>query len=47
MKAYEQLWQYFAEFFLEREIFQTEVVENIETHFMFSNPPPPENRGVY
>jgi hypothetical protein len=27
------LWQYLAEFFLEQEIFQTKVVEKIETTF--------------
>jgi hypothetical protein len=33
MKAYGQLCQYFAEFFLEREMFQTKALENIKTHF--------------
>ena len=48
MKTYVHLWQFFAEFFLEREIFQAKVVEKIKTHmlcpiaFFFS-----ENRGVY
>ena len=36
MKAYGQFCQYFAEFFLEPAMFQTKVLENIKTHFMFS-----------
>jgi hypothetical protein len=35
MKTYVHL--YVAEFFLEWEMFQTEVVEEMKTHFMFSN----------
>jgi hypothetical protein len=37
MKSYVHLWYYFAEFFLECKIFETEFVEKIKTHFMFSN----------
>ena len=39
------LW-HFTEFFLEWEIFQTNVVEKIKTHFIFNNFFP-ENRAVY
>jgi hypothetical protein len=46
MKTVVHLWQYLAQFFLEWEMFQTKVVENIKTHFMFSNSLP-ENRAVY
>jgi len=35
MKTYVHL--YLAEFFLEREIFQTEVLEKNKTHFMSNN----------
>jgi hypothetical protein len=28
-------------------MFQTNVVQEIKTHFVFSKPPPPENRAVY
>jgi hypothetical protein len=31
------LWQYVAEFLLEWEMFQTEVVEKIKIHFMFNH----------
>jgi hypothetical protein len=38
MKTYVHLWSYLAEFFLEWEMLQTKVVEQIKnTHFMFSN----------
>ena len=37
MKTYVHLWQYLVEFFLEWAMFQTNVVENIKTHFMFSD----------
>jgi len=38
MKTYVHLWWYLAEFFVEWEMFQTEVVgENQNTHFMFGN----------
>jgi hypothetical protein len=36
MNTYVHLW-YLAEYFLEWEILQTEVVEKIETHFMYNN----------
>jgi hypothetical protein len=35
MKTYVHLWYYLAEFFLEWEMFQTEVVERIKTHILF------------
>jgi hypothetical protein len=35
MKPYACLW-YLTEFFLEWEMFQTKVVEKINTHFVFS-----------
>jgi hypothetical protein len=34
-------WRYLAEFFLEREMFQTKVVENIKTHVLCWITPPP------
>jgi hypothetical protein len=37
MKTYVRLQQYPAEFFLEWEMCQTNVVEKIKAHFMFSN----------
>ena len=37
MKTYVHLWSYVAQFFLEWEIFQTEVVEKIQTHILSSN----------
>jgi hypothetical protein len=37
MKTYVHLLQYLAELFLEWEIFQLEVVEEIKTHFMLNN----------
>jgi len=36
MKTYVYLGQYLAQLFLEWEMFQTEVLENIKTHFAFS-----------
>jgi hypothetical protein len=47
MKTCVNLWKYLIEFFLELEMFQTNVVEKIKTqtfyvHFCFS-----ENRAVY
>jgi hypothetical protein len=45
MKTYVQLW-YLGEFFLEREMFQTNVVEKIKTHFTF-NIFFPVSRAVY
>jgi len=40
---------YLPQSFLEWEMFQTKVVDKINTHFMFNNipPPPPQNRAVY
>jgi len=37
MKMFVRLWQYLAQLFVERKIFQTNVVENIKTYFMFHN----------
>jgi hypothetical protein len=37
VKTYVHLWWYVAEFFLEWEMFQTQVVEKKNTHFMFNN----------
>jgi hypothetical protein len=39
-------YTYLAHFFLEREMFQTKVVEKIKTHFVFQNVYY-ENRAVY
>jgi hypothetical protein len=36
MKTYVHLWQYLAEFVLEWEMFQTNVVEKIKTHILYS-----------
>ena len=36
MKTFSHLWQYLAEFFLEWEMFQTNVVEKIRTHILYS-----------
>jgi hypothetical protein len=48
MKAFSHLWQFLAEFFLlEWEMFQTEIVEKINTHYMFSNFFFSENPAVY
>jgi hypothetical protein len=38
---------FFAQFFLEREMFQIKVVEKITTHILCSMTFPPENRAVY
>jgi len=46
MKTDIHIWSYLARFFLEWEIFQTELIEKIKTHFMiciFFN----ENRAIY
>ena len=37
MKTNIYFWSYPTELFLEWEMFQTEVVEKIKAHFMFSN----------
>jgi hypothetical protein len=37
MKTFVNSWQYLAELLLQWEMFQTEVVEKIETHFVFIN----------
>ena len=36
MKTFSHLWQYLAELLLEWEMFQTEVVEKIKTHILYS-----------
>jgi hypothetical protein len=41
MKTYVHLWQFLAQFFLEWEMFETEIVTKIQKH-IFS-----ENRVVY
>ena len=38
MKTLSRLWHYLTEFFLEWEIFQIEVVEDIKTHILYSVP---------
>jgi hypothetical protein len=35
MKTYAHFWHYFAGFFLEWEMFETQVVEKIKTHILF------------
>jgi hypothetical protein len=49
MKTFLHLWEYLAEFFLEWEIFQTKVVEKIQTHILRSVTffSPLENRAIY
>ena len=37
MKAFSHLCQYLAEFFLQREMFEIQVVVKIETRFKFNN----------
>jgi hypothetical protein len=36
MKTYAHLWQYLTQFFLEWEMFQTNVVKKIKTHILCS-----------
>ena len=36
MKTNIHFWSYLAQFFLEREMFQTKVVEKIKTHILYS-----------
>jgi hypothetical protein len=36
MKTYVHLWYYFAQFFLEWEMLQTQFVEKIKTHILYS-----------
>jgi hypothetical protein len=47
MKTFSHLWQYLAKFFLECEMFQTQVVEKIKTHTLFSITFFFENCAVY
>jgi hypothetical protein len=37
MNTYVHLWQYLARFLLKWKMLQTKVVEEMKTHFMFSN----------
>ena len=37
MQTLSHLWQYFAEFFFDCEMYQMKVIEEIKTHFMFNN----------
>jgi len=37
MNTYVRLWQYLVQIILEREMFQTKVLDKIKTHFMFGN----------
>jgi hypothetical protein len=53
-KIFLHLWQYVSEFFLEWDMFWTNVVEKIKRQFMFKNSPPPrklchlcDNAGKY
>ena len=43
MKTDIHFWSYLAHSFLEWEMFQTEVVEKLETHSLYSVPFFPEN----
>ena len=36
MKMFLHLWQYLAEFFLEWEMFQIQVIEKIKTHIVYA-----------
>ena len=47
MKTNTHFWSYLVQFFLEWEMFQTNVVGKIKTHFVFSNFFFFENRAVY
>jgi len=38
IKIFVLLWQYLAQFFLQREMFQTKIVEKIKTHILRSIP---------
>jgi len=46
MMTYVHLWRYLAELYLEWEMFQTKVVEEIKKHFLYSIIVP-ENRAVF
>jgi len=46
MKTITHFWSYLAQLFSEREIFQTEILENIKTYFVFCNFFF-ENRAIY
>ena len=47
MKTNIHFWSYLAQFFLEWEMFQTKVVQEIKTHILCSLIFFPENRAVY
>jgi len=47
MKAHVRVWWYIAEFFVEWEMFQTNVAEKIKTRFLCSIPFFHENRAFY
>ena len=46
MKTFVHLWQYLPKFYLEWLIFQTKVVEKVESHILFSITFS-ENRAMY
>ena len=46
MKTFSRLWKYLAEFFLEWEMIQINVVEKTQTHILCSITFP-ENRAIY
>jgi hypothetical protein len=47
MNTNAHFWSYLAQFFVEWEMFQTDVAEEIKTHFMFNNFFPLENRAFF
>ena len=47
MKNIERFWSYLAQFFLAWEMFQTNVVQNIKTHILYSKAFFFENCAVY
>ena len=47
MKTNIHFWSYLAQFFLEWEMFQTEVVEKAQTHVLYSANLSSENRVFY
>jgi len=47
MKTNKHFWSYLTHFFLEGEILETKVVEEIKTHILCSVTFSPENRVVY
>jgi hypothetical protein len=45
MKAYVDIWSYLAHFFLEREMFQTNLFRKSKHTFCVQWPPPPQKKS--